>query len=377
MHRTMKLSLAAVAAITGATLCQAAEFKVGVMQALTGNVGFVGTTMANGAILGAEEINQKKLLGDDTIKLIVEDTASDRNQAMTLAAKLGAPDGPLLIVGPTSSIESLAAAPVVNDKGVVLYTQALSSDIFKSGPWAFKALIGTDAYMNPVGKYVVNVVKPKTAALIFDRQNDSTLTQKKFLQQQFKDAGIQIVSEHGILGSDTDFSVIATEVASKAPDVVFVAAQAPVGANVLAQLRQAGVPKKTQFIGSMNMAAPKLIELGGEAVEGTLLVGDFAPDGSTSQDSRDFIAAYTKRFGRAPDNFAAAGYAQMKVVAAVLKKVGPNATRQQVRDAFATAVKDVPVVLGTGSYSIGPERTVEYVPVLMRVEGGKFVGVKQ
>ncbi|MGF7162507.1 branched-chain amino acid transport system substrate-binding protein [Rhodoligotrophos appendicifer] len=377
MKKSLRLLLLGLAgAVLSAGPVLSAEIPIGLMHALTGNVGFVGTTMANGAILGAEEINKNKVLGDDTIKLIVEDTASDRNQAMNLVTKLATADKALMIVGPTSSIESLASAPVANEQGIPLYTLALSSDIFKSGPWAFKGLVGTSAYMKPVGEYIVGTLKPKRVAIIFDRQNDSTVTQKKFLKEDLEKNGIEIVSENGILGTDTDFSVIATQVVGEKPDAVFVAAQAHVGANVLAQLRQAGLPKETQLIGSMNMAAPTLIKLGGDAVEGTLLVGDFAPDGSTNQESKDFVAAYTARFGTAPDNFAAGGYAQMKVVGTILKELGPNPTREQVRDKLTSAVKNVPVVLGTGSYSIGEGRQVEYTPVLLKVEGGKFVGVK-
>lgn len=373
--RKTAIAAAALAALMGTA--SAKEFPIGIMHALTGPVGFVGTTMANGTILGLEEINNKKLLGEHTIKLIVADTGSDRNQAMTLVSKLATSDNVLMIIGPTSSIESLASAPVANEKNVPMYTQALSSDVFKSGPWAFKAMVGTDAYMKPVSKYVLGTLKPKTAAIIFDRQNDSTVTQKNFFKDDIVKAGVQVVSEHGILGTDTDFSVIATEIAAKKPDMVYVAAQAHVGANVFTQLRQGGVAKATPFVASMNMAAPTLIKLGGEAVEGVLLVGDFAPDGSIGQQSRDFIEAYKARFGSAPDNFAAVGYMQAKVVLAILKELGPNATREQVRDALTNKVKNVAGVLGTGDYSIGPNRVIEYTPVLLKVEKGAFVGVKQ
>jgi branched-chain amino acid transport system substrate-binding protein len=368
------LTTIAVAGLAGTAAAK--EIPIGIMHALTGPVGFVGTTMANGTILGFEEINKKKLLGDDTIKMIVADTGSDRNQAMTLVSKL-ASDNVLMIIGPTSSIESLAAAPVANEKKIPMYTQALSSDIFKSGPWTFKAMVGTDAYMKPVSKYVLNKIKPKTAAIIFDRQNDSTVTQKKFFKDDIVKGGVEVVSEHGILGTDTDFSVIATEIAAKKPDIVYVAAQAHVGANVFAQLRQGGVPKSTPFIASMNMAAPTLMKLGGSAVEGVILVGDFAPDGSIGPQSREFIDAYKERFKTPPDNFAAVGYMQAKVVLAILKKLGPNATREQVRDELTNHVKNVVGVLGTGEYSIGPNRTIEYTPVLLKVDNGHFVGVKQ
>src|SRR5690606_10882309 len=140
-------------------------------------------------------------------------------------------------------IESLAAAPVANEIGIPLFTPSVSSDIFKAGPWAFKALADADAYMAPVSKYAIETLKPKTVAVIFDRQNDSTVTQKSHLIENLEKAGVKITCENGVLGTDTDFTVIATKVISENPDVVFIAAQAHVGANIIVQLKQAGLPQ--------------------------------------------------------------------------------------------------------------------------------------
>jgi len=373
LERIVKAAALAVASTALLALpVHAEDYRIGVAHALTGNVGFVGVSEVNATILGAEEWNARPENADKQIKLIVEDTASDRGQAMTLVTKLANRDNALMIIGPTSSIESLAAAPVANEVGIALYTPSVSSDIFKAGPWAFKAIADADAYMAPVSKYAIEALKPSRVAVVFDRQNDSTVTQKTHLIANLEKAGATITSENGVLGTDTDFTVIATKVVSENPDVVFVAAQAHVGANIIVQLKQAGLPENVHLLGSMNMSTPTLLKLGGSAVEGVTLVGDFAPDGATDA-AKAFIAAYQKRFGSPPDNFAAVGYAQMQVLTAILEKLGPNPTREAVRDALANSVKDIPTVLGTGPYSIGDERKVQYTPVLLRVTKGEFV----
>lgn len=374
-----KMRTAAAFAVMSTTIwaapAHADEYRIGVLHAMTGNVGFVGVSEVNGTILGAEEWNKNPKNADKQIKLIVEDTASERGQAMTLVSKLANRDNALMILGPTSSIESLAAAPVANQAGIALYTPAVSSDIFKAGPWAFKAVADSDAYMRPVGKYAVETLTAKRVAVIFDRQNDSTVTQKNNMIADLQKGGATITSENGVLGSDTDFTVIATKVVSENPDVVFVSAQAHVGANIIIQLKQAGLAQDVRLLGSMNMSTPTLLKLGGKAVEGVTLVGDFAPDGATDA-AKAFIEAYKKRFNNPPDNFAAVGYAQMQVLSAILEKLGPKPTREAVREAFASAVRNVPTVLGTGAYSISDKREVQYTPVLLRVSNGQFVAAK-
>lgn len=373
MGATIALAMASTAIMMSPL--RAEEYRIGVMHAMTGTVGFVGVSEVNGTTLAAEEWNKDPKNADRQMKLVIEDTASERGQSMTLVSKLANRDNVLVILGPTSSIESLAAAPVANQVGIGLYTPALSSDVFKAGPWAFKAGVDTDVYMQPVGKYAVETLKAKRVAVIFDRQNDSTVTQKRHMVADLQKGGATISSENGVLGSDTDFTVIATKVVAENPDVVFVSAQSDVGANIIIQLKQAGLAPETRLLGSMNMATPTLLKLGGKAVEGVTLVGDFAPDGATDA-AKAFIAAYTKRFGSAPDNFAAVGYAQVQVLGAVLDKLGPKPTREAVRDAFASSVSNIPTVLGTGPYTITAKREVQYMPVLLRVTNGKFVGVK-
>ena len=50
--------VAAGLALTGAAISQAAEYKVVVLQSLTGGAAFIGAPMRDGAVLAAEEINR-------------------------------------------------------------------------------------------------------------------------------------------------------------------------------------------------------------------------------------------------------------------------------------------------------------------------------
>lgn len=374
----MRKSLLPAAALLAGGIggAAAADYTIGVMHAMTGPVGFVGTTIVNGAQLAADEINASGLLGEDKIKLIIEDTASDKAQALTLTSQLAADPSVILLFGPTSSVEGMAVAPVANELKVPMFTTAVSSEVLKPGPWVYKGTTTADIEIKPLAEFAVSGLKVKKVAVVYDRQNDSTVSQKNIVVEYLSQNGVEVVSEDGVLGSDTDFSAIATKIVDAEPDAVFISSQAPVGANVIQQLRQAGLPDETRILGSVNLAVPQLLKLAGPAAEGVYLVGDFVP-GGMNDEGHAFVAAYKARFGTDPDNYAAVSYTMMKMTALVLKAAGPNPTRETVKDAFLTAIHDVPTILGSGSYTLNADRIVTYGGALLQVKDGAFAAVDQ
>ncbi len=375
MRRLFALAAAAVIA-GGAASAGAEDYNIGVMHAMTGPVGFVGTTIVNGAVLAADEVNQSDLLGGHTLKLIIEDTASDKAQALTLTSQFAADPKVLLIFGPTSSVEGMAVAPVANDLQMPMFTTAVSTEVLTSGPWVYKGTTTAEIEILPLAEYAVSGLGVKKIAIVFDRQNDSTVSQKNIVVRYMNEKGVEVVSEDGVLGSDSDFSAIATKIVDAEPDAVFISSQAPVGANVIQQLRMAGLPDETHVLGSVNLAVPQLLNLAGPAAEGVYLVGDFVP-GGMNDEGRAFVAAYTARFGAPPDNYAAVAYSMMKITALALKEAGPNPTREQVRDAIPKVAQDLPTILGSGTYTMGEDRIVNYGGALLQVKDGAFSAVGQ
>ncbi|UUZ62823.1 ABC transporter substrate-binding protein [Polaromonas sp. P1-6] len=89
---------------------QAAEHSILVMQALTGPSAFVGVSVRDGMLLALEESNRKQELGaGNSLKAIVADDASDRNQSVTLLQRHATDPSVLMIMGPTSGGRQLPA----------------------------------------------------------------------------------------------------------------------------------------------------------------------------------------------------------------------------------------------------------------------------
>lgn len=350
----------------------AGEYTVVVMQSLTGSASFVGAPTKDGMLLAADEINRKQELGPgNTLKVIVADDATDRSQTLSLLPRYAADPKVLMVLGPTSGSVAIAGANAANDLKLPMMTTTNSYDVLKAGPWSNILSQPADVTIPYIVNYAADKLKVKNCTVIGISDYEIYLALQKNFENGVKAKGVRIGAVELIKNADTDFTAIATKVASRDQDCVFVSATAPQAANIILQLRQAGLDPKVKIIGHNSLASPQFLQRGGKAVEGVTLMADWAP-GGTNEMGRAFVAAFKSKHNSEPDNFAAVGYGGMRIAAAALKAAGPNPSRESVREALSK-VKDVPVVVGKGSYSVDAERRPHSGMNVLVVKDGKFV----
>jgi branched-chain amino acid transport system substrate-binding protein len=353
----------------------AEDLLVGVAHALTGSASYTGTHYVAGIELAVEQANANGTFGTNKIKLLIEDTAGDKNQAITLMSRFGRQRSVLVVMGPTSSIEGVAAAPVANENQIPMMTSALSAEVLKPGPWSFKGTQVPRDFMIGISRYAIEKLKSKKCATIFDRQNDATVSQKNVVRDVFLQSGEKFLSEDGVLGTDTDFTAIITKIISQKPDCLFISTQGPQGANIILQAKQAGLPSDVKILGTAAMASSQFLDIAGKAADGIYVVADFVP-GGINEEGRRFVDAFTKKFSREPDNWDAVGYSMMQMVISAMKSAGPEITRDKIRENLM-AIKDAPSVLGRGSITVETDRLVHYGDAVFTIDNGRFVPPKQ
>jgi branched-chain amino acid transport system substrate-binding protein len=372
MKTLVGLLVAGTCVVTSPAI-HAQEIAIGVPMALTGPYAFVGVPVRNGIMLALEEADAKGVLGAK-LRIILEDTASEKSQAISLTNRLATIDRVLMMLGPTSSIEGTAAAPVANSLKMPMFTSAVSEDVLKAGPWSYKVTSAPRDIMTELGKYAVEELNVKKAVFVFNRDNDGFVAQKNAVRDVMKAAGVQIIGEEGILGSDADFTALATKLANSGADAVFVGSPAEQGASIVIQARQAGLGEKTTILAPPSMASASFLKTGGKAVEGVVFVADYFAD-SDSPQNKSFAEAYQARYKDKPDNWAAVGYTLGSLAVLVIKTAGPGADREKVRAAFSN-LRNVPTVLGSGTYSLDENRAPHYGAAIMKVSEGRFVRAK-
>lgn len=374
MNRSMTLRrLVAASLLTGvAATASAAEYTVVVLQSLTGPAAFLGVPSREGMVMAADEINRKQELGaGNSLKIVVADDATDRAQTLPLLQRFAADPSVLMVIGPTSGAVALPASNLANDLKLPIYTSSNHLDVVKAGPWSNILTPPAPLTIPYIADYAAQKLKLRNCTVIGIGDIETYVTLQKTFEAAAKAAGIRIGASEAIKGSDSDFSAVATKVASLDQDCVFVSAPAVQAANVIIQLRQAGLDPKVRVLGHNSLASPQFVKRGGSAVEGVITMGAWVP-GSSDAAARDFEAAYKARYQTEPEEYSAIGYSGMRVVAQAIKAAGPTPTRDTVRAALAQ-VRDVKVVIGKGTYSFDDDRAPRYAMNVLTVQGGRFV----
>lgn len=371
MRGLRQVSVAAVAAtmmVSSHFAASAEEVKVGVVTSWAGPNAPYGVSLTNAVKLAIEKLEKDKFFGEDTVTVVYEDNRSDKHEAISLVTRLAQRDNVAMIIGPASSAEALAVAPVAVDLQIPIYTQGTTMDQLKAGDWVFKSPESSTVYMLGIADYVVQTLKPKSCFYVSIRDSEAYITQKNTLRDRLSQAGIATAGDDSILSTDTNFTALATKIAGSGADCIYVSAQPEVAANVIIQAKQAGLPQSTQIVGDPTSTSEAFWRVGGEAVNGAVAAAWFDPQGVNDL-AREFIADYTAKYGSPPDTFAAQGYTVMMVTADAIKRSLPGVNRQKLRDALASA-KDVTVPFGNGSYSFGPDRSPIYNSGVLKLKDG-------
>jgi branched-chain amino acid transport system substrate-binding protein len=349
---------------------QAEEIVIAAQYPLSGPMAsYSGPFLREGTEIAIQRINEAHLLGEGrTLKVIIEDNAGDRNQAISLMNRFATSDNALAVLGVYGSYLSLPAAPVANDLKIPFLAIAASPAIVQAGPWSFILIEQPDSSMKIEAQFAADRLKVKSAALVFDRANDASVRLKDSFAKFFKERGGAVVSEDGISAQDTNFAPIATKIVSEKIDVLYIESVPSVAGNFLVQVKQAGLDPNVKLIASGQVSSPVFRDIAGAAAEGILYAADYVAD-MPADENKYFVNAYRKRTNKDPDQNAAWAYTGMLLLAHAIHDAGPGADRAKVRDAMAK-LTNVDVPLGAGKYSYDQERMPLFDLIMLQVVKG-------
>lgn len=370
---THVLGTAVLAMLIGSVSQAAADnYNIAVGKSLTGNLAFIGVPQANAIRMAVDELNAEKFLGEDTLSVTLEDDANDRGQTTTLLNKAAADPNTLIYLGSIWSAHAIAVAPLLNDLKISMFGTAQTVEPLKLSEWYFKSTTSPAKSVTTIAKYAVEKAQIKDLAVVFTRDAENAVVGANIFRDYAKEHGVSIVSNESILVSDSNFSAIATKIASTNPDAIWIGAYGAQAANLVVQLKRAGVRPDLKIFTTAGLGTDYL-EAGGSAVDGTYFWGDFNVQSADPRIAA-FVKNYEARYSATPDSWAAVGYTEALLAAYAVKASLPNPTREKVRDAIA-AMKDAPTVLGAGSWSLDAERVPVYEQSIVMVKDGKFEAV--
>ena len=327
---------AIAAVISFATFASAAEIKIGVAEALTGNAAQYGVPIRKGFELAAGAINASGGVNGHKIELVIEDEQGKKEEAINVFKKLIFQDKVLMLFGPTLSNSAQASDPVAQGAKVVVFGTSNTADgITSIGNYVFRNSV-TEADILPVTlKIAAQKTGLKKVAVLYG--NDDIFTKSGYdnFAKALRALKIPVTTTETFAKGDVDFKPQLTKIKASNPDAVVLSALVAEGAPIMVQARQLAIT--APFIGGNGMNSPRIFELAKDNSDNLWVGSPWSVENPAPENQR-FIAAYQKAYGGLPDQFAAQAHDAMYIAAQALKKIKVmgklEADRKALRDAL-------------------------------------------
>ncbi len=362
----------ALIALVGALACNVDKspedqgIKIGFYGALTGPTATFALSGRNGATLAVEQINAAGGVLGKKLALLSEDDRGEASEAASAVSKLITRDHVVALIGEQASSRTLAAAPIAQSYGVPMISPTSTNvEVTKKGEYIFRACF-IDAYQGrAVADFARRDLKAATAAILVDARSDYSVGLADAFRRSFEAQGGKITSELKYEEGDADFSAQLTAIRPSQPDVLFIPGYYTDAGLIARQAKSLGL--RATLLGADGWDSPKLVEIGGDAMEGSYFANHYSVD-DPSPAVRKFVDAYKARYGAEPDSIAASSYDAMRMLADAIGRAG-STEGARVRDALAST-KDFAGV--TGTITMDADRNPVKAAVILKVQGGRY-----
>lgn len=307
-----------------------AEIKIGFAGPLSGPVAAVGQDQYDGFMLGIEALGKK--LGGEAVTVLREDDQLKPELGNQIARKLIDRDKVDAIVGLGFSNVLMASLPRIVESGTVaIATNAGPSPLAGAGclPNVFSMAWQNDGTAEAMGKFAQDSGYKRVYLMAPNYQagKDYVVGFKRYFKGQVADEVYTQVNQ-------PDYSAEIAQLQAAGPDAVFVFYPGGMGVNFVKQFSQAGLMKKIPLLSAFTVDGTTLPSLRDSAVGA--ISGAMWDVALKTPGNAEFIASFTKKYGRVPSHYAAVGYDTAKLLDIAVRKVKGKTTDKA---AFAAAVK--------------------------------------
>lgn len=356
---------------TPATL--SGDVTIGAVFGLTEAVSVYGTAQKNAVDLAVEEINASGYLGENaTLVTIIEDSAGDKDLAVTAMTKLVDEDQVVAVLGPTLSSEALAADPVAQEAGTVVLGVSNTASGLTTGPgmgdFVFRDSLPESAVIPGTIAQATELLSLTKVALLYGNDDAFTQSGYEIFKQSLEENGVAITNEETFVKGDVDFNAQLTNAISNEPDAIVVSALAAEATQIIIQARALGYTGT--IIGGNGFNSPAVLNNAGADSEGLVVGGAWNyGNPNPTESSVAFVTAYEAKYESSPDQFAAQAYTGAWLLATAIR-CADSVDRVAVRDALL-AIADFDSPLGV--FSFDENRDPVHDPIAQIVVDGKFV----
>lgn len=372
------LSMVLVLMLT-CVLCASAEqtLVIGGTGPLTGDYATYGTSVRNGAMLAAEEINEAGGVNGILFDVKMEDDQADPEKAINGYSIL-VDEGMQVSLGAVTSGACLSLIEEAQVDGMLVITPSASQKECVQYDNCFRV-----CFTDPMqGVYAADFISDNAiatkVAIIYDKSNDYSVGIHDNFVSRAGEVGIDVVTDQAFTSqSNIDFSVQLQAVKDSGAELVFLPIYAQEAAYILTQAKSAGIEATFFGCDGLDGILTKIGEGNTDACEGVMLLTPFAAD---AQDEKtvNFTTKYKEQFGETPDQFAADAYDAVYAIKAAMEQAGiTDLDDPDLNEKLISAMTEITVEGVTGTMTWDAEGEPSKSATAVVIKDGAYVAYSE
>lgn len=326
----LALSLALSFLVSSTGFCQD-TIKVGIILPATGEKAKFGEIERKSFEMALEEINAAGGAQGKKIEFLYEDDTGRPDIARAAAEKLITKDKVVMLGGGYGSSETFAIAGVAQQSRIPFLVATGSDNKITEMKWNYVFRINppVSEYPQALETFLSEVVKPKTAAILYENTNFGSSGSKSF-QETCNKLGIKVLVTEGYQHGGVDFKPILVKVKQANPDLIYMISYVMDASLIMNQSMELKLSPKIFVGGGAGFTLPEFIKNTGKAgnsvLSATLWYQTLPYPGA-----KEYYDKFVKRHNMDTEYHGAEGHASAYVIADALKrakKLDPDGVRE-------------------------------------------------
>jgi len=239
-----------------------------------------------------------------------------------------------MLGGGYSSSVTFGVAGVAQQNRMPFLVNTGSDDKITEQGWDYVFRLNPTAseYFKGMQSFLTEIVKPKTAAILYENTNFGTSQSKEF--KKFCDElGIQVPIMEGYEAGGVDFKPLLVKVKQANPDLIYMISYLMDASLLMRQSMELRITPKVFVGGAAGFTLPEFSKNSGKASEKVLSAALWYQT-LPYPGAMDYFKKYVKRFGKDTEYHGAEAYAAAFVIADALKRA-KSLSASDIKDALS------------------------------------------
>lgn len=288
------------------------SLKIGAILPLTGDLASYGVDTKRSIDLALKQYNEKGGILGKKIELVIEDSQGKTESATKAINKLITIDKVIAILGPLSSQEVLAIAPIANKNKIpIISPSSTDNSISMAGEYIFRTINADYVENQAFSNYIKNNYNFKGIAIIANEAT-GTLSYANSFEKFYKYIGGIILIEEIFPENQKDFKSIIYKILKHKPDAIYISGYSTEIGLLIKQIREYN--NNIQILSYQSAEDPRVVDIAGEAVNGVIYSTTSLPDKLLGGAKEKFNADFQNEYSKKPGIFSSEIYDALNII---------------------------------------------------------------